>query len=304
MKKPAVILLKASNTRSCVTIAKLLGAERGDDLILRLDRGRRLGRNDGDLHPTLLVVRNLHKARVRDREPGLIRVAEEGRRFGVQADHLEGHPENLDLLADRVATRKQGFGQFVVDDGHPGAGRFLDWSEVATGQDGSSVHQNPARAHPSDRHALEIDALEPNRPPGVLTYVDAAHLRQSPDHLGLVRGEPGHPSPGRELIRAVRDLNALLKIPLHEEGLGPGGLQNLSDALVDAGDRGSHRNDHRHADRDSQDRQGGTHLVGAERIQRDDHALEHPGRDRGRPRGAHSALNATIGSSREARLAG
>ena len=116
MKKPAVILLNASSTRSWVTMAKLFGSpgleaarapHRGGDLVLGLERRGRVGRHHGDLHPAALVVGHLDEDGVRDGQPRLVGVAEERRRLGVEADHLERLAEDLDRLADRVAAGKE-----------------------------------------------------------------------------------------------------------------------------------------------------------------------------------------------------
>src|SRR6185312_2813537 len=113
-----------------------------------------------------------------------------------------------------------------------------------------------------------------------------------------------HPAPRRHLVRTVRDVQPAAEIALHEERLGPGRLENPGDAPVDPGDGRTHCDHHGHADRDAEHREPRPDLVGPDGVQRDHHSLGHAAPQRGRPGRGHSALSATMGSSRDARLAG
>src|SRR5438094_456842 len=71
--------------------------------------------------------------------------------------------------------------------------------------------------------------------------------------------------------------NTALEEPAHPEGPGPGLLEHVGDALVEAADdRADHHHDH-DPDRDAQNRQGGARFVGAQRLQRDADAFEQGG---------------------------
>ncbi len=109
----------------------------------------------------------------------------------------------------------------------------------------------------------------------------------------------------KELARVVRAVARLERdrIPAEKECLGTGFLEIAGDAGVDAVNGRRDDDDDEHAHRDAENRECGTHAIGADRVQRNRHAFEE---DESAESASHqvSCRMAAIGSSSAARLAG
>ena len=174
-KKPPVMLVERlqdlvlGDDGEVVLLRRLepaLGAQRRDDLVLRLHDGRALGRHHGDVHPALPVVRHLGEGGMRDGRGAAGRRRRRASGLGVHADHLEGLAEDLDALADRVEPGEERLGQLVVDDRDVGARRVLRASvKFRPGQDLAARSPAPSwRANPAMSTLLRFTSLVAHRP--------------------------------------------------------------------------------------------------------------------------------------------
>src|SRR4029078_2985459 len=120
----------------------------------------------------------------------------------------------------------------------------------------------------------------------------------------LIRGNTRKRAPGEQYVGTVETVEPAGEVAIHEESLRPSRLENAGNAFVDAGDRRGHGDHHCHPDRYAQDGQGCPDLVCLDRVQCNGRSFHHAGEQSSLSLSLHSALSASIGSSRDARLAG
>src|SRR6267143_389002 len=296
---PGIEQLVLRHDREGVFLARLEAADRPQrrdhfvhGLLLR-ESGR--GR-DGEPHPSLEVRHTLHERAVGNADERWRGAAEQTRRLRVHADDRKGRAGDVDRLSDRVAAAKQLILELAIDHRHGGVGEILEPRERPPRVHIAAVHLDPLRRQPGDLHRFEPQVLELHSGGAFLAAGHVPYGRQQSDAVGFQLVDRGVAPPRAVLVRTVRDHHTGLKESPHEERARRDRLEHTRHALVDPADQGGHQHHHHHADGDAEDRQRGSGLAGAERLQRDADALEQSGHV--------SARSAVIGSSRAARLAG
>src|SRR6185437_1805349 len=129
------------------------------------------------------------------------------------------------------------------------------------------------------------------------------HARQRADRAHVGDRQLRIVAPLARVIRAVARLEAHW-VPADEERRRTGLLEIARHARVDAVNCRRDHDDHEHANRDAEDGERRTHLVGAQRVEGDRHALEHVVQSNREAAHQVSCRMAATGSSNAARLAG
>ena len=262
-----------------------------------------------DRRPEKLLVRRQGN----DRE--LVGIAERARPLAQGADDGEFRRADPDALADRIEIWKQRRGRRIAEHDDGPTMRDLEVAEEPAVLQNDIVRFGEVRAGAHDHHLLG----------GLIAIGDALGLRSRAttklqphhghrggpfyDRFGVLLGQVGALHQLEKTASAGKAAHAEL---LQVDRVGAHLPDQLVHLIPETADQGGHRDDRRHADHHAENRQRGAQLVGAQRIERHGQDLGEetrpkraaaPGRCVG-GLGAHSRLNASIGSRLAARIAG
>ena len=194
------------------------------------------------------------------------------------ADHRVAIAADADFLADRVdaAREEQRLGGGVAEHDDVPAVLDLVVAEEASRHERDEVQFAPVRGRadhrgrlgglPRERHALD------GREWPAATELEADRLdeRRIGQRLGVFVGQVRALDEFEEAAPAREALEPQL---LHEHRVAAEGADLVLERVAEPLDQRRHRDDGHHADDDTEDRQRRAHLVGAQRVDRDDEDL-------------------------------